>query len=463
MLSTRTAALASLLVVAHLVILNEAVPYKELVRTGHASLSSELEARKPDDSTRLNPSLQSLGSPGASYTEQPVKSEEEPIEEDGFRSHPDATLAITGLPFQRQQQQRRLEQGDEFSRQDPSVSARSEDELQADNGTGVSTLARTRREASNSSDITPAASEEDDYEDDSDMYLEPEEKPASSGSESNEETQERPVQNQDDVVSMGQHFFPSFAPIFPPPLGHSRPSIFQEPAHSQRPALLRPQHNSFQPINFGGGTFRDNSYLHATAAAESSTSNLLGSGNFGVIRGGTFYNDDDNRDGDYGGRGSNQFYSPYYHNGHGRPAFYSGGPTNPRPQHHRGSDFFANFRDFADINTPTKSSFSEYVVVYVNKNASRHDDGGEAPVITKPKNIIEQLTMLDNDDRETPEDTTVIPPTEQETKAEKKPSSNKLKLALYQDKFSKQKLKKVKTSSPPSVSKDLYEPLLALS
>ncbi|KAJ4435869.1 hypothetical protein ANN_18489 [Periplaneta americana] len=46
-----------------------------------------------------------------------VKSEEEPIEEDGFRSHPDATLAITGLPFQRQQQQRRLEQGDEFSRQ----------------------------------------------------------------------------------------------------------------------------------------------------------------------------------------------------------------------------------------------------------------------------------------------------------------------------------------------------------
>jgi len=37
--------------------------------------------------------------------------------EDGYRSHPHVTLAITGLPFQRQQQQQRQEQGDEFSRQ----------------------------------------------------------------------------------------------------------------------------------------------------------------------------------------------------------------------------------------------------------------------------------------------------------------------------------------------------------
>jgi hypothetical protein len=35
------------------------------------------------------------------------------VEEDGYRSHPHATVAITGLSFQQQ----RHEQGDEFSRQ----------------------------------------------------------------------------------------------------------------------------------------------------------------------------------------------------------------------------------------------------------------------------------------------------------------------------------------------------------
>jgi hypothetical protein len=324
---------------------------------------------------------------------------------------------------------------------------------------------------------------EADYGDDSDMYLEPEDEPNSSPKVNDEAvlTQSR----KDDVVSMSQHFFPSFTPIFPAPapLGHSRPSIFQEPAHSQRPALLRPQHNSFQPISFGGGSFRDNQYLHtaaAAAAAETSTNNLLGSGNFGVIRGGTFYSDDDQREGnEYGGRGNHQFFSPYYHsnNGHGRPAFYSGGGnTNPRPQQQRGNDFFANFRDFADINSPTKSSFSEYVVVYVNKNASRHDDGNDdqklIPGSSKPKNIIEQLTMLDHEDQEIltvpEEEESVIPPSDtQQVKSQKKASdtlsATKLKLALFHDKFNKQKVKKSKAVSSPSAPKDLYEPLLALS
>jgi len=359
------------------------------------------------------------------------------------------------------------------------VSARSEDELQADNGTGVSSVARIRRETRNSSDMAESEPEAD-YGNNSDMYLEPEEKSNSSPEESKEavETHNR---KEADVISMSQHFFPSFAPIFPapPPLGHSRPSIFQEPAHSQRPALLRAQHNSFQPISFGGGSFRDNQYLH-TAAAETSSNDLLGSGNFGVIRGGTFYSDDDQRETtEYGGRGNHQFFSPYYHsnNGHGKPTFYGGGGApNPRPQQNRGNDYFANFRDFADINTPTKSSFSEYVVVYVNKNASRHDDGsdkeGSVSADLKPKNIIEQLTMLDNEDQEiltVPEDeATVIPPSDtQHVKPEKKASSTlsntKLKLALFQDKFNKQKIKNTKATSPSSDPKDLYEPLLALS
>lgn len=359
------------------------------------------------------------------------------------------------------------------------MSARSEDELQADSGTGVGSVARKRRETGDSSEAT-GSEPEADYRDDGDTYLEPDDK-LNSSSEENTEAVPTQDRKEADVVSLGQHFFPSFAPIFPapPPLGHSRPSIFQEPAHSQRPALLRAQHNTFQPIAFGGGSFRDNQYIHA-ASAETTSNSLLGSGNFGVIRGGTFYNDDDQREvPEYEGRGNHQFFSPYYHsnNGHGRPAFYGGGgATNPRPQQHRGNDFFANFRDFADINAPTKSSFSEYVVVYVNKNASRHDDGSDkqasAPGDSKPKNIIEQLTMLDKEDQETlaiPEDEErVTPPSDtQQAKPDKKSSSTlstaKLKLALFQDKFNKQKIKNIKATSPSSSPKDLHEPLLALS
>ncbi|KAJ9576487.1 hypothetical protein L9F63_006700, partial [Diploptera punctata] len=273
----------------------------------------------------------------------------------------------------------------------------------------------------------------EDYEDDSDMYLEPSE----------------PQGN--DAAGMEQHFFPSFAPVFPaPPLGHSRPAIFQEPAHSERPTLFRPQHNIFQPLNFAAaGTFRENPYVQTAATATGSGgSGILGSGNFRVIRGGTFYGDDDEKE-DYAGRGNQQFYNPYYYNnnGHGRPAFYNGA-SNPRPQNHRGTDFFANFRDFADINTPTKSSFSEYVVVYVNRNTSNHNnetDGKNLEVInSKPKNIIERLAMLDEQDY-----------------PRKKPSQAKLKLAKYEDVLNKQKNKKTKEIT--SSSKDLYEPLLALS
>ncbi|PNF33475.1 hypothetical protein B7P43_G00565, partial [Cryptotermes secundus] len=431
-------------------------------------------ASKAEDSAQLFPSLQSLGNPGTtSYAKQPASHKNLAVEEDSYRSHPDATVAITGLTFQQQQHR------DEFSRQDPSVSAHSEEELQQDNGTGISSVARTRRETKNASEMTQPKPEAD-Y-DESDTYLESEDKSSSNPEEYKEAV---PTHNrkEEDAVSMGQHFFSSFAPVFPAPsaLGRSRPSIFQEPAYSQRPALLRPQQNTFQPINFGGGSFRDNQHLHTEAAAETSTSDLLGSGNFGVIRGGTFYGDDDQKETNvYGARGNHQFFSPYYHsnNGHGRPAFYGGGGSpNPRPQNHRGNDFFANFRDFADINTPTKSSFSEYVVVYVNKNNSKHDDGsdqqGSKPGDSKPKNIIERLTMLDNEDQEKltapEEEEPVTPPSNtQQVKAEKKGSSTlspaKLKLALFQDKFNKEKIKKVKTTSSASDPKDLYEPLLALS
>lgn len=175
---------------------------------------------------------------------------------------------------------------------------------------------------------------------------------------------------------------------------------------------------------------------------DATSNNILGSGNFGVIRGGTYYNDEDRDD-------SGGLFNPYYsNNGHGRPY-----TANPRPQKYTNGDFFANFRDFADINTPTKASFSEYVIVYVNKNGTKPDNvPGET---NRPKNIIEQLSLLDKEDSETTPN-----PVENEV-PKKKLSLHKRKLSLlHQEKTNKQKKSYFKKKDSP---KDLVEPLLALS
>lgn len=235
----------------------------------------------------------------------------------------------------------------------------------------------------------------------------------------------------------GQQFFPSFSSLFsPPPLGHSRPPFFQESAYSQRPSY-KPQ-DSF---GFGSSSFRDFSYTHAVAETEHNT-NVLGSGNFGVLRGGTYYA------GDRDEILNDDIYGSYYHgnNGHGRPSYFHG---NPLPQYRHGGDFFANFRDFADISSPTKSSYSEYVVVYVNPNSSAHDNDKQSDkqVQLRPKNIIEQLTALDATQATTPE---------------KKVSKAKLKL-VQTKKQEVRKENKKNLKSLPTLPKDTYEPLLAVS
>ncbi|RZF31983.1 hypothetical protein LSTR_LSTR011648 [Laodelphax striatellus] len=257
----------------------------------------------------------------------------------------------------------------------------------------------------------------------------------------------------DDQHPKAQHFLPSFSPLFspPPPLGHSRPPYYnQESAFSQRPS-------------YPGG-FRDLSYPHAVAESESST-NVLGSGNFGVLRGGTFFA------GERDELLSDDLYSPYFHggnNGHGRPSFY---PRNPQPNYRQhGDDFFANFRDFADISTPTKSSYSQYYVVYARHNATNNDNLPKPKLLDddvedyrddtvhhntphqRPRNIIEQLTMLD---------APASQPSQHEI-ASKKFSKRKLKLHIYKKKLQEKQDKAAMKSSTVS-PKDIYDPLLALS
>ncbi|XP_026743845.1 uncharacterized protein LOC113505378 [Trichoplusia ni] len=246
-----------------------------------------------------------------------------------------------------------------------------------------------------------------------------------------------------ELVGGEQNFFPSFANLFEPRQQNNNFRLGfnnQEAAYSQRPNSYRSLLN--YPL-FGGYRNADNFAKQSSPTAaplvEASPS-LLGSGNFGIIRGGTFLaqNDDD----EYG-----DGYNSYYNNGHGRPSYELGYIANPRPNYNQ--DQFANFRDFADINTPSNSAYSHFVVVYANKNATMDEISEESRrVVSKPKNIIETLESIDKT-------TTTSSP---------KISKAKSKLAATKQKMLNKKEQWKKTNSKfVSHKHDAEEPLLALS
>lgn len=193
-----------------------------------------------------------------------------------------------------------------------------------------------------------------------------------------------------------QNFLPFFRDA--QPLGHSRPYYTQE--------------------------------SHRFAANRQYDQSILGSGDFGVIRGGTFYQDNDPP---IRGLESNDYYSFYKNNGHGHGP--QAAPYTQPKFNSFGDDQFSNFRDFADINTPTDPAYSHFVVVYANKNStSTHPN---------PKNIFEQLQLLDE---------------EKAQEKQKKSSVSKIKKKLALTKLEKKYKKKL---GPKEGGE--FEPLLALS
>lgn len=241
-----------------------------------------------------------------------------------------------------------------------------------------------------------------------------------------------------ELVGGSQTFFPSFANLF-----ESRPNNFrlgfgsQEGAFSQRPNSYRsllnyPLFGSFR--NFDGFTKPE---TQASAPLVDATNNaVLGSGNFGIIRGGTFnaQNDEDSE--------FDSGFNSYYNNGHGQPSFGVGYIANPRPNFNQ--DQFANFKDFADINTPSNAAYSHFVVVYANKNSTADEISEETrKVATRPKNIIETLESLD--EKKSP------------------PKISKSKLKLEATKLNKKEQWKKANSKYSSQKHDPEEPLLALS
>ncbi|KAH8276101.1 hypothetical protein KR044_002165, partial [Drosophila immigrans] len=226
-----------------------------------------------------------------------------------------------------------------------------------------------------------------------------------------------------------QNFYPPFYHEAPP-LGHSRP-YFAGPVAQlgdntplQLP-LLTPQQQQLQ--------HQQHQQQQQQQQQRAFDASILGSGDFGVLRGGTFYPEeempyhpDDNSDYIYGDA----------NNGHGRPSEgFVQKYTYPEEQ-------FANFRDFADINTPTDSAFSQFVVVYAAKNATKPQSSHPHP---HPKNIFEQLELLDREKA-------------LEEAALKKQLPSKSKSKLSKTKLQKKYKKKAIAKEPLDV-----EPLLALS
>lgn len=194
----------------------------------------------------------------------------------------------------------------------------------------------------------------------------------------------------------------------------SAQNVYPTPPHYRNVYPLghsRPYYSAFDPQS------RRNNYRSAEQS-------ILGSGEFGVIRGGTFYPEGEEPDIDYRGI-HNKPYSDVF----GDNRFQFASDLDKR---------FADFRDFADINTPRDPAFSQLTAVYANKNST-------VPY-PNPKNIFEQLELLDKEVKE-------------EERQQKKNTISKFKKKLANTKLEKKYKKKL----GPKESSGDYEPLLALS
>lgn len=192
----------------------------------------------------------------------------------------------------------------------------------------------------------------------------------------------------DDAISGEQRFFPSFPAPSPylglgvPFLPQPRPPLFPGPTANRAPSRYYPQFGpgKYTPSLVPPTNRGPNNVFSAESHDQYQDNNLLGSGNFEVVRGGTYYQDDDHG-GDYfhpglTGHDDGDYYQ-HHHNAHAPPQGY----RVP------GQDFFANFRDFADINPPSRS--------YSHNHETKIEHSAAASTVSDqtqpPKNILEKL------------------------------------------------------------------------
>lgn len=169
---------------------------------------------------------------------------------------------------------------------------------------------------------------------------------------------------------------------------------------------------------------------------------ILGSGDFAVLSGGTFYPEGQRPSYDYFSSGSSSSGSFQDAHNNGRP-FALPLESSPNPD-----DPFADFKDFADITAGIDFDFSHHEAVYATTNGTK--------VKHEPRNILEQLQMIDEENRERAEVSTSKPiKVTKLSKFKRKLQSAKITKA---PKTKETKLKKISTSSS-----DYIDPLEAES
>lgn len=183
---------------------------------------------------------------------------------------------------------------------------------------------------------------------------------------------------------------------------------------------------------------------------------ILGSGDFSVLEGGTFYPDEESQ------YHKKTTYDTFFKNSHGSKPYAE--PLTAKKDGNYPEDPFEHFKDFADINSGSDAAFSHFMVIYANKNSTKPH-----PSHPSPKNIFEQLQLLDLEKQQ--EQNTAIPvvetiPTVTTEEKEEKPDKKLMKLSKYKSKLAKTKIvKKYKKKLGPKVdySPDYTDPLLATS
>ncbi|XP_031841154.2 uncharacterized protein LOC116430751 isoform X2 [Nomia melanderi] len=292
--------------------------------------------------------------------------------------------------------------------------------------------------------VASASNVDEEYDDgdDSDIYMEPDATGADPESKE-EEKEEKDEKEEKEVESLEKATSETPADMTEDKDETAGPTTVKTTSSDQKAentdettqteaSDFENKNQRYRPNRFLGYFQRDRSGYQATATTAKDVGHpLLGSGNFGVIRGGTYYPEEKEND-EYSADDAS--YNPYYR---GRANYY----RNPKPQPIRGGDFFANFRDFADITAPPKSSFSHLSVVYANHN------GSATGRITEPRNIIETLKMLEEEGQTNSE---AITTTEVPRKKESKGKRKLIKMRQYEEDKARR-------------SRMSMEPLLALS
>lgn len=218
-------------------------------------------------------------------------------------------------------------------------------------------------------------------------------------------------------------------------------SFFRSGHHHHHLSAARPFSNNQYFSGSSNGRF-------ASSTRAPLDDSILGSGDFSVLRGGTFYADGDTTrrrpsHHDYFGSGS----SFYESSNSGRPF------ALPLESPHYSDDPFANFKDFADITAGIDADFSHVVAVYAKKNSTK--------VKHEPNNILEQLQLIDEEKRsEEAKNKRAEVSTAKPIKVTK---LSKFKTKLLSTKLSKEPKKKTLKKKSSSSTVDYIDPLLAES